>query len=117
MPALTSNGPQLHLPRRSEAGGERGDCVLRLFNGGVLVLRKQRQERLRQTGEVPLGDACLVTVGVAARAIDGAEDRPRVIGVHEGAGAVINGLASDRHVVGVHDAVSESDEQPFSPQA
>ena len=86
---------------------------MRLFHGSVLVLCKQRQERLRQTGEVPLGDAWLVAVSVAPHVIDGAVDRPWVIDVHEGAGAVVDGLARYRHVVGVHDAMNEADEQPL----
>jgi hypothetical protein len=59
---------------RLEGGGERVDGLLRLFDGSVLVLCKQRQERLRQTGEVPLGDAWLVAVSVAPHAIDRAVD-------------------------------------------
>ena len=62
------------------------------------------------------GDGWLVAVGVAADGIDGAVDRPRVIGVHEGAGTVVDGLARYRHVVGVHDAVNEADEQPLRDQ-
>ena len=85
---------------RLEAGGERVDCLLRLFDGSILVLCKQRQERLRQTGEVPLSDAWLVAVSVAPHVIDGAVDRLWVIDVHEGAGAVVNGLARYRHVPG-----------------
>ena len=36
-----------------------------------------------------------------------------MIDVHEGAGAVFDGLARYRHVVGVHDAMNEADEQPL----
>ena len=36
--------------------------------------------------------------------------------VHEGARAVIDGLARDRGVVGVHDAVDEADQQPARDQ-
>ena len=97
---------------RLEVGGERVDGLFGLFDGGVLVLGEQRQERLRETREVPLGDARLVAESVAAHGIDGTEDRSRVIDVHEGAGAVVDGLARDRHVVGVHDAVNEADQQP-----
>src|SRR6516164_4791293 len=96
--------------RSLEAGGERVDCLLRLFDGSVLVLCKQRQERLRQAGEVPLGDAWLIAVSVTPHVINGAVDRPGVVDVHEGAGAVVDGLARYRHVVGVHDAMNEADE-------
>ena len=44
--------------------------------------------------------------------VDGAEDGFRVISVHESAGAVVDGLARDRHVVGVHNAMNEADEHP-----
>src|SRR5215813_7963154 len=50
---------------------------------------------------------------VTPHVIDGAIDRPWVIDVHEGAGAVVDGLARYRHVVGVHDAVNEAHEQPI----
>ena len=63
-------------PRRRpyvEAGGERVDCLMRLFNGSVLVLCKRRDERLRpHTGEVPLRNARLVAVSLAPSVIDGA---------------------------------------------
>ena len=58
-------------------------------------------------------DAWLVAVSVASNLIDGAVDRLWVIDVHEGAGTVVNGLARNRHVVGVHDAMNEADELPL----
>ena len=39
-----------------------------------------------------------------------------MIGVHEGAGTVIDGLAADRHIVGVHHAVDETEAQPLRDQ-
>src|SRR4029077_16380716 len=45
--------------------------------------------------------------------IDGTVDRPWVIDVDEGAGAVVDGLARYRHVVGVHDAMNKADELPL----
>ena len=54
----------------------------------------------------------LVAVGVAAAAVDRAEDGGRVVRLHERARAVVDRLAGDRHVVGVHDAVDEADEHP-----
>ena len=58
----------------------------------------------------------LVAVGVAAPLVDGAEHRGRVEHVHERARAVVDGLAGDRHVVGVHHAVHEPDEHPAGHQ-
>src|SRR3712207_8635429 len=52
-----------------------------------------------------LRDPRLVAVGVAPEAVDRAEHRGRVVGVQEGAGAVVDGLAGDGGVVGVHHAV------------
>ena len=66
--------------------------------------------------QVPLGDDRLVAVGVAPAVVDRAEDRGRVVGVHEGARPVVDGLAGDRHVVGVHHAVDEADEHPLRDQ-
>ena len=44
--------------------------------------------------------------------VDGAIDLVRVVGVHEGAGAIVDGLAGNGHVVGVHDAVDKAHPQP-----
>ncbi len=44
--------------------------------------------------------------------VDGAEHRGWVVGVEEGAGAVVDGLAGEGHVVGVHDTVDEADQHP-----
>ena len=79
----------------------------------LLVVGEQRQQRLGEPGEVPLRDDRLVAVGVAAALVDRAEDRGRVVGVEERARAVVDGLAGDRRVVGVHDAVHEADEHPL----
>jgi hypothetical protein len=58
----------------------------------------------------------LAAVGVAAGGVDGTEDGFRVVGFHEGAGAVVDGFAGEGHVVGVHDAVDEADLEPFRNQ-
>jgi hypothetical protein len=39
-----------------------------------------------------------------------------VINVHEGAGTIVDGLTRNRHVVGIHDAVNETNEHPFRDQ-
>jgi len=77
---------------------------------------QEREQRFGEPGEVPLGDDRLVAVRVASGLVDGAEDRSRVVGLHEGARAVVDGLARDRHVVGVHDPVDEADEHPLRDQ-
>ena len=63
--------------------------------------------------QVPLSDVWLVAVGVAPRVVDRAEHRCRVVVLHERTGAVVDALAGDRHVVGVHDAVDESTQHPL----
>ena len=63
-----------------------------------------------------MADARLVDVGVAAAVVDRAEHRVGLVGVHEGAGAVVDGLAGDRAVVGVHDAVDEAHQHPLGHQ-
>ena len=77
---------------------------------------EQREQRLGEPREVPLGDDRLVAVGVAPGLVDRAVDRRRVEGVHEGARAVVDGLARDRHVVGVHHPVDEADQHPPGDQ-
>ena len=54
----------------------------------------------------------LVSIGVAALAVDRAEDRRGVVGVHERAGAVVDRLPGERHVVGVHDPMDETHQHP-----
>src|SRR3712207_8365876 len=51
---------------------------------------------LFRSRQVPLRDPRLVAVGVAPEAVDRAEHRGRVVGVQEGAGAVVDRLAGDR---------------------
>ena len=48
--------------------------------------------------------------------VDRAEHGDRVVGLHEGTGPVVDGLARDRHVVGVHHPVHEPDEHPAGQQ-
>jgi hypothetical protein len=53
------------------------------LNRGIAVVVEQRQQGLRQPGQVPLQDPRLVAIGIAAALVDGAEYRGRVEGVHE----------------------------------
>ena len=61
-------------------------------------------------------DGGLVAVAVAALMVDRAEDSIRIIGVHEGARAVVDRLAGNGHVVGVHHAVDETHRLPLRHQ-
>ena len=59
----------------------------------IRLSRHQKRETFTQPREVPLRDIRLIRVGVAALCINGGENGARVIGLHEGAGSVINGFA------------------------
>jgi hypothetical protein len=96
-----------------EALGEGVDRRLRLFYGLALVLVEEGQQRFGQAREVPVGDARLVAEGVTPAMVDRAVDPARVIGIHKGTGAVVDGLTGDRHIVGVHHAVDEADAEPL----
>jgi hypothetical protein len=54
----------------------------------------------------------LISIGVSPLPIDRAEEFAWIILVHEGAGSVIDRFSRNRHIVGIHDAVNETDEQP-----
>ena len=83
----------------------------------VAVVVDERQQRLGQPRQVPRRDVRLVAVRVAPAVVDRAEDRGRVERVHERARPVVDRLARDRHVVGVHHAVDEPDEHPLGDRA
>ena len=57
-------------------------------------------------------DGRLVGVRVAAGVVDRAVDGARPVEVHEGAGPVVDGLAADRAIVGVHHTVDEAEPLP-----
>ncbi len=78
----------------------------------VFVAVDQRQQRLGEARQIPQRDARLVRMSVAAHLVDRAVHRRGIVGVHEGAGAVIDGLAGYRAVVGVHHTMDEADMQP-----
>ena len=61
-------------------------------------------------------DRRLVLIGITAHVINGTVDRLRMIGIHECAGAIIDGLPGDRHVVGIHHAVDKPDQLPLCHQ-
>jgi hypothetical protein len=101
---------------RLEAGAEGVDCFTRILDRDVLVFVKERQDRFGEPGEIPAGDTRLVAIGISADAINRAVDRCRVIAVHESAWPIINGFTRDRHVVGVHDAMDETGQQPLGDE-
>ena len=89
----TQLGPEAGVIGVLETLGEPVDGALGLLDGLVWAIVEERQQRLGQTREVPLADPGLVAVGVAPMAVDRAVDPARVKGIHEGTGAVVDGLA------------------------
>ena len=49
--------------------------------------------------------------------IDGAEHRRRIVAIHEGARAVVDGFPRQQHVVGIHHPVNEADRLPVCDQS
>ena len=81
---LAAGGWDAQLPREAAcvrlevAGFETFEHLGRRVDGRVGLARiDQLDERLREAGEVPQGDAGLVAVGVAAPAVDRADTAPR----------------------------------------
>ena len=71
------------------------------LDGGVAVLAIRGSRAVANWARFQSAISRLVAVGVAAVVIDGAEDRGRVVGVHEGAGTVVDGFARDRDMLSV----------------
>ena len=86
------------------------------FDGLLFIIMEQGQHGLGETCEVPLGDVRLIAIRVASVAVDGAEDRCRIVGIHESAGAIVDRLAGDRCVVRIHDTMHKADINPFGHQ-
>jgi hypothetical protein len=104
--------PKPRVIGRLELAHESFERLAPFSHGLLLVLRQEWQKRLGQPRQIPEADARLVAIGLAALPVDGAEDRRRIVGIHEGARAIIDRLAGDGHVVGVHDPMDEADVQP-----
>ena len=77
---------------------------------------EHRQQSFREAGEIPLRGRGLVPVSVAPGAVDRAEHGVGVVGVQESAGAVIDPLPGDRHVVRIHHPVDEAHRLPRGHQ-
>ena len=116
MAFLLVSEPQLAVKTLAPGGfihvGVRFEYLGGVFYRGFLIRVEQAEHGFRQAGEVPLADGGLVLIGVTPLAIDGAEHLRCMVGIHKRTGAVINGLAADGHVIGVHDPVNKSDVHP-----
>ena len=83
-----------------------------LVCSAVGVIHKQRQHGFSQTGQVPLANRGLVDVSVSPLLINRAENFFAIKRINKRAGAVINCLAADGHIVGVHHAMNKSKVHP-----
>ena len=70
--------------------GEGVRCPLKRL---VLIIPKEWDETLGEAREIPMSNTGLIGISVAPMVIDRAENGRGVIGVHEGAWTIINGLA------------------------
>ena len=57
-----------------------------------------------------------MAIAIATGLIDRAEHRIRIVDVHERARPIVDGLARDAHVVGVHHAMDETHKLPLRNQ-
>ncbi|MCY1232386.1 hypothetical protein D9M72_448750 [compost metagenome] len=109
-------GPHAVEPMALEGCAVFAERIVGQFDRCVRVFVEERHQGLGQAGEVPLADAGLARIGIAADLVDRGEHLPGVVGVHEGTGAEVDRLAGYRHVVGVHHAMDEADMQPAGDQ-
>ena len=118
----------LHRTAQAQLGAQPGQPIMLVARhetvddlGGQLdrpafVVGDQRQQGFRQAGQVPAGNAGLRLVGIAPHLVDGTEHRARIEGLHESAGAEVDALAGNSHVVGVHHAVNKARMHPLRDQ-
>ena len=85
-------GAQHPMPRGIEAVGKAVDGLCKGIDPGVTVC-DQGQKCRRQLRKVPDRDLGLVGIGVAAELVDGGKHPVWMVGIHEGARTVIDGLA------------------------
>src|SRR5262249_18604196 len=86
--------------------------LLRLPDRLVLILGQQSQQAFRKASQIPQDDPRLVRVGREPELVYRAENLSRIVVIEERAWSVVNGLARDRSVVRVHDAMDEADQKP-----
>ena len=74
----------------------------------------QRRHGFEQASHVPRADLLLLAVAVASTTRIGRVGRPvDVERLQPAIGAVVDGQSVDGHVIGVHDAVDETDPHPM----
>ena len=119
-PASSPSKPQLAPHHRQPFGpvkpGNRLQPLVGQIDRPVLIRIEKRQQRLGQPRQVPRQDQRLVGIGIAPLPVDRGKHRARRIGFQKGAGAIVDGLARQRHVVGVHHAMDKADPHPLRDQ-
>ena len=108
--------PQTRVINRLERRRKTIQRRMRLRHRRVVILTQQRQQCLSQARQVPERNLRLVAIRIAPGIIDRAIHRVRVKRIHEGARPVIDRLARHRHIVGIHNAMNKSHQQPARHQ-
>ena len=85
------------------------------FDGGLLVVHLL-QKRSRKLRHVPHNDLRLVAIGITALPVDRTEHTALMKGIHKGAGAIVDRLARDAAIVGVHHTVDKAEGHPLRHQ-
>ena len=112
----TKLGTQHRSPMGIEALGEVLHGSAGALGCTLAVGIDQWQQCFGKAGQIPLRHGGLIAISVAAFGIDRTEHGLGVEMLHEGARAVIDGFAGNRHVVGVHDAMNETHAHPARHQ-
>ena len=99
-----------------ESSWEAGQGLFCQFNGLGFIVVNGWQQCLGQAGEVPLGYGWLIAEGISAAMINRAKHHLGIVAIHEGAGSIVYGLATQQHVVCVHDAMNKTQALPFCHQ-
>ena len=89
--------------------------LCRFLNRSIAIV-EQLDQAGRQLRHVPDRDVGLIAKGIAPLLINRAEYPVLMKGIHEGAGAVINGLTGYRAIVRVHHTVDEANGHPARHQ-
>jgi len=109
-------GAQLPGPMPVKAHGKPGHHLFHPFHDVDIAGVQNRQQRFGQTGQVPLRHGRLLAVGISPLTVDRAEHRGRIETLHERTRTIVDGLARNAHVVGVHHPVDEAHAHPACNQ-
>ncbi|ODS95281.1 MAG: hypothetical protein ABS56_16350 [Lautropia sp. SCN 69-89] len=97
-------------------GREAFEHLVGLGHRALRLAGDQRHQALGEPRQVPARDLRLPAERVAPAMVDRTEHRVGIVDLEEGAGTVVDRLARQCHVVGVHHAVDEADVHPLRHQ-